>query len=331
MNHHRFHWLEKLQVQIATVIAVVAIGVFLWPVMQPRDPQLPVAFLAESSTGQAGVFVATIWVLAAAGALLALSSRPEGVLMAALVGAGGISLRSRPMRVLLQGREADFGALFHQLIFELLLLSAALLVAMTIVDILRRTMERLKPEWVWRNPLLAAEAAGGSPARGPVSLAIGAYVRFWRMLFGVALRSSKAGGAAETAERGVIARTFSCLMLELVISVPAVLIFMQSGERGQVLFALGAGFVLAGGFANHFFPTPHSAVAWIVPIVVGVFFYVLASFSSSAGDWAKVPAYAQALPIDWLTAGCGGSLLGYWISARLHEHKHFEEKEAEAA
>ena len=41
--------------------------------------------------------------------------------------------------------------------------------------------------------------------------------------------------------------------------------------------------------------------------------------------------YARVLPIDWLTFGIGGGLLGHWLSSRMHEAKHIEEKEALAA
>jgi hypothetical protein len=37
-----------------------------------------------------------------------------------------------------------------------------------------------------------------------------------------------------------------------------------------------------------------------------------------------VQPYAYALPIDWMTVGEGGALLGYWVSQRIHEIRHFE-------
>ena len=44
----------------------------------------------------------------------------------------------------------------------------------------------------------------------------------------------------------------------------------------------------------------------------------------AAGVARRVPLYARALPLDWLTAGSAGALLGYWLSARVHELKLLE-------
>ena len=79
---------------------------------------------------------------------------------------------------------------------------------------------------------------------------------------------------------------------------------------------------------------PNSLFCWAMPVPAGVLFYLLASLSSGPGKeqaWIDVPKYAkyaQALPIDWITFGSGGAILGFWISERIHEMRHFE-KQAE--
>lgn len=97
--------------------------------------------------------------------------------------------------------------------------------------------------------------------------------------------------------------------------------------RGQVLFSLFAGFCLAGILAHQKFPTNVFFAAWLAPVLTAVIFYLLATFTSASpteGSAAQIHFYARALPIDWMTAGGAGALLGYWLSERIHELKHLE-------
>ena len=60
-------------------------------------------------------------------------------------------------------------------------------------------------------------------------------------------------------------------------------------------------------------------------IRVSLLYTLAAAAAGSQPDaWARVNDYSRALPVDWLTAGSGGAVLGYWISERLHEMKYIE-------
>jgi hypothetical protein len=97
---------------------------------------------------------------------------------------------------------------------------------------------------------------------------------------------------------------------------------MASDDRGQVLFAVLASFVIAGMLGHHLFPTRLAVATWAMPIATALLFYGLAMASVSQ---ASVPRpQFQVLPLDWLTAGCGGALLGTWLSERMRETRIFE-------
>ncbi len=114
---------------------------------------------------------------------------------------------------------------------------------------------------------------------------------------------------------------FPALFVNALISIILLSLLLRSSQRGQILFALFASFLLGTLAANHFFPRSRSIVSWIVPVLVGIVYYALAAntVGGSVEGWIDVPNYGYVLPIDWVTAGSAGSALGYWIIARMRE------------
>jgi hypothetical protein len=118
-----------------------------------------------------------------------------------------------------------------------------------------------------------------------------------------------------------------CLAATVLYSSIMLMLLMQSSHRGQIIFALFASFLLASLIAHQQFATRFSVVAWGAPLLTGVLFYVLSIASSGyAGPnvWIRVQSFARALPVDWMTAGGAGGVLGFWISERIHELRHIE-------
>jgi hypothetical protein len=116
----------------------------------------------------------------------------------------------------------------------------------------------------------------------------------------------------------------------LAMTAALVIILLRTSDRGQIIFALLVSNFLAMLLAHQFFPSPYSIIAWMAPMLIGVLFYCLAAMSSihyGVNAWTQVSPYAGALPIDWMTAGAGGGVLGHWISQRIHELRHFEKQE----
>ena len=120
------------------------------------------------------------------------------------------------------------------------------------------------------------------------------------------------------------------MLLALVIAAALLLTLLRSADRGQVIFALLASFFLATLIAHQVFPNNRGALAWVLPVVLAVASYALGSASALGKPpqgWIEVSYYAQVLPIDWLTAGAGGAMAGYWVSLRIFEAQRIDRLE----
>lgn len=344
MSHRRIHLLEKLQVQLAAIAAVVAVYFLVAPCVGPADPGAPITFVPDGDLGRALVVMAVVWLVSAACAVVTVSARPEGAIVAALFGAAGISLYSPPIRALLWSRQDALRGVFAQLRLEVLLLSVVLVGVVVIVTLVRRGIARLRPGWLWQSPLLVAAKAkkaksGGSPGKPLKDLVVAAVGpsevgMVLRVLEWLGLVDRNAPRRPKS-RREAVTKSAYFFGLALLISLVLLLLLLRSPQRGQILFALLASFAIAVLIAHQLFPASVSIVAWLLPVAAAVILYTLAvhsSIPSNPQSWMGVPDYARALPIDWLTAGCGGAVLGYWISERLHEARHIEsEEESEGA
>ncbi len=333
MNQRTLHLLEKIQIQLATVLAGVAVYLAAWPAVRPWDVHGPVAFLANSEVFGAVAFALIVWLVAAATAPVTVRSRPEGTLVATLLACGALSIRSPQIRSLLWRQTGDIGGMYVLMMVETVLMAAVLVAAVAVVAMIRSLLATARPNWLWRDPL---EHLGGEPASHDRSLPL---VRRWLretgMLLGLLPRASglpvvdTEDGRPRRPESGAgtPARAAACMALALVTSLALLWVLMQSAERGQILFAILASFTLAALLAHQVLPSKHGMLVWILPFVVAAFLYAIAA-GLSLGDgplaWSAVPLRARALPIDWLTAGAGGAYLGYWLSARIHEMRFIE-------
>ncbi|MBS3733948.1 MAG: hypothetical protein KGY99_03370 [Phycisphaerae bacterium] len=309
LTHRHLHLLEKIQVQLAAVAGVVLVYFALWPVLRPSDPRDPVVFFVLGAPGSAAMFAGALWVLAAVAAVLTVHARPEGALMAAVLGVGGVSLRSPQMRGLLWAWSGPLRNVFGWLIAELALLAALLFVAALIVDLVRRGIAAVRPQWLHKDVLAAGASADG---KQPIRALLG-FLPPWR------------DGRWRPADAS---RTLAAMGLGLVVSVALLVLLLRSPERGQILFALLAAFLLGAMAAHQLLPEIRSAAIVCLPLLAGLGFYVLSMVAVPGGvdAWKSLPHYACILPVDWLTAGGGGTLIGYWMSERLHELRHIEKK-----
>jgi hypothetical protein len=338
MNYRRAHWLEKLSVQVVTVAALAVMYFCLWPHVQPTDPQMPVSFFASGGGNSLAVFIGIAAVTAVLVGALTISARPVGAVMSALLGVGGLGLRSQSFRSLLWSRQGDAAnphelqTMYGQLIAEVVVLTAVAVMVAMIVLLTRRLVRLALPGSGWRDPLAdaIAPAARGTPSpKGFLNAAMKA--------MGLDAVDYTVPGEKDSLIRirpstpELLKRLVSCLAMAGVIACALLLALMKSDERGQTIFAVLLSFTVAVWIAHYTTPSPYPLVAWVLPLVLGVAFYLRGATFQIAGspqDWKTVESYTQALPIDWMTFGIGGGLLGYWFSARLHEGKHIEFQEA---
>ena len=338
----RFHWVEKLQVQIASAAALAAVYFWLYKAFRPWDGDAAIAFLPYGAWAQLGLLAVTVWGLAAVAALLTTHARPEGALIATLIGVCGLSLRSPQMRTLVWQYPEGTRGMFLQLVGETALLVVVLVVALVVIAMFRSLVASINPSWVRRDvwATMTAEDMGEVRAEGRARV----FRRFLKLFFGAIVTvveklEEKSGRPVGEGERvGAKDRPFadaaSCMGLSLVASVVLVLVLLQSADRGQIIFALLAANLLGMLIAHQVFPARSLVVAWLAPMLMGMAFYVLAAVGAlhdGANAWAHVsPIAALALPIDWMTAGAGGGVVGFWISQRIHELKHLEKQEKES-
>jgi len=338
MKHERHHWLEKLQVEFAGGAALAFTFFAVGPMHGWWDPQWPATFVSTGSFLGLLKFALLVWVLAAVCAAITVSSRPEGALLSTLVGAVGVSMHSEPIRVLFWARPEALGGVFAQLIAELLILFAVVVVTIHIIRLVRGAMARVRPDWMWKGRITAETVAMDSRgheeplAEKPQSVSA-------RLLWALSpvggafadqadhRRAVVSPGGESLKRKAELTQMLSCMAATVLCSSIMLMLLMQSSNRGQIIFALMASFLLATLIAHQQFATRFSVTAWAAPIITGVLFYALSIASSGrlgANAWIKVQFFARALPIDWMTAGGAGGVLGYWLSERVHELKHIE-------
>lgn len=334
MNQRTLHLLEKLQIQLATIIAGVVVYVAAWPAVRPWDVEGPLAFIASGNALGMVWLALIVWVVAAIVAAVTFSARPEGTLVAVLLACGALSIRSAQVRSLLWRRSDQVAGTYAAMILETFLMAAVLVGAVAIVSLVRTAFAAARPRWLWQDPLQRLGVREGTEPRGHRAC----WLRETGLLLGILPRSSglpveQTGRDGRfTPQKAALSLPRAAASLASAGAVALIMfwILLQSAERGQILFAVLTSVALGALVAHQMLPSSHSMLVWTIPFIVGIFVYGLCS-GMSLGDspraWTAVPLRARVLPIDWLTAGGGGAFLGCWLSARIHEMRFIEKHE----
>lgn len=334
MTHAHRHLREKIQVQAAALLGLLLAWFVLWPAVKPADPLGALSFLPGGDYGRLGVFALCTWGLALICGLLTLSARFEGAMLAMLVGVAAFSCRSDPMQNLLWRWPGDYGHVYAALAGESLLMLGILLVAVILVAVIRRFAGEFWPEWSWKDPLANREHVEQAVASDKSSQWLQRYVPGLTLItllspFGRRLGRKSAGALG------------ACILLEMALALVLLVMTFRSGLfRGQVIFALAASFFVSTLVAHQVFATRFSLPCWAAPLLTAVVVYMLGvhSWDKAEPGWlfsmmldskGQLPLRG-ALPADWLSAGVGGAVLGFWLSGRIHEARAAEkEKEKE--
>ncbi len=323
MTHRQVHFLEKIEFQVTAIAAAAVVYWFVWPLLIPSDPEWPICFIAGGAYTHLCVLAGFACALGLACGALTVTARPQTAAMALVLGLGGLSLRSPRIGSLLWATQDSMPAMYWRMALEVLVLLAVVIIAGIAAGIGRRIAGSLAGRLLWRDPLLELDderreahnrKLGESSQKNTERV----------MAFGVLADSGfdKLPGR-DTAVRGVLGFLISTTAAAIV-----VLMLLRSPERGQILFALFAGCFLGVFLSQRIVPTRANVTAWATPAVLGVLLYVLAAVSSvgtGPGAWMSVKPYARILPIDWITAGLGGAMLGHWEDLRMREVRYIEE------
>lgn len=322
---------EKALIEVACLIGVAAVFLLASPLLTGNDPLGATTF----TFGGAGRVVAAVAAMVAVAVIcgaLTVVARPAAVGTAMLIGLAGLSLHSPALRTLLWRHHAGLPFLYWSLAAELIAGAILLGMAMVVGELVRRACTGTARSWAWRSSLADAEISSDRwpeidhdrLAANPLydrSMTLSTLVWAIRSLFG----RDRRGGM------GLKHRAI-CMAVMVIGGAILIAILCRTGQRQQVLFAIFTGFMLMAMSIHQIFPTACSTIFWVSPIIVGLAVYALAasacqSLGGSATSWIDVPHLARALPVDWLTMGSGGGLVGYLVSARLHEGKILEQLE----
>ena len=335
MSHHRWHILERIQVEVAAIAMLAVMYFLIWPTVEPWDVDGTLVFLPTGATGRLVVFAGAVWLLSGLSALLTVSARPEGAMLAALIGAGGACLHSQPMRNLLMRHQHHLKGLLVPLAGELACMIVVMIGATMIVHLVRHLVSRVQPGWVRPDRFHSADTGEAAPAppAGSIWVRAGLFVLTGRASPKEVCVLPTTGKKDKRPPGELALSIVMACALTLVVGLLLLIVTLSSTERGQILFALAISFFVGATAASFFFPVSFSMPFWIAPIILGMLLYLKSTGVVDTGPttWAQVDVWAHILPIDWLSAGCGGAVGGYWLSSRLRDLKRMSPAKAKLA
>lgn len=314
MDYPRQLWLEKNLVRLVAVGGMIVAYLLLGPLLVMDEPLAPLTFL-QDGLARLGVFVLVLLGLAVVLGAVMLPVRPIAVLITVLLVAGGMSLRSSRLESLLWYRGQDIPMVYLGLMGEVLLLWVLGLLAWGIILAVRRGVKRVRPGWVWSGhvPSVATDLPRGSSPK-TAGKAPGAGL-------------STAGGQRQpgASAAGAVA---GYVVVAAVVALVGLVVLLQSDQRKQVAFALVVSLGAGSFVAHRSFGLRREWAAMLPPLLVALVLYGLAmaaEYPNGPLAWAYAPVPSRPLPVDWLTFGAGGALLGLWVSRRLIQEQAVQE------
>lgn len=344
--------IEKIQVEVAGVAAMAFMFFVGWRLFIPAEVDGALVFLPTGSIGSLLTFAGIVWLLAAAMAVLTVSARAEGATLALLAGVTAAAMQTAPMRHLVNRFNDSVPTLMASLAGEIVCLALILLVATAVIGVVRQGLSYLLPNWMRpasmevtgtkpaapKSPKQQAEQATTAKASWAmllITLVLGfGIIRTDPGAYGVRVRPITGRGGKQSPREWAlsIVSSFGLTLLGGLLLMMVTFRATGSVERGQILFSLAISFFVAACVVSWFFPAGFSAPYWLAPLALAVVIYIRTCWVAPdpPHTWIQIGPLGNILPVDWLGAGCGGAVGGYWLSCRLHELKHFSDAEAEA-
>jgi hypothetical protein len=326
MDHKRFLIREKIQIWLSVLVLLALSYWGVWRFFMPADPQSPMLLL-DGRLIVLGVLLGAAAVIATLGTL---GTRPTSTVMVSVLGLAGLAMRS-PDAAMLDWQWGDrVSRLYLLLLVEVLLLGVAVLGTMALVGLLRYGLGRVIGRARWVDPL---EAIDEEDRQMLIQADVPVSKLSWLSDHSAELYVLHAGQQAlarlvgvETVKGEVLLpkdlkwqNLLGCLGGGTFLGVVLVALFAQSDDRGQVLFSCLGGMMLANLAASHYFSVQSSLIPLGVTMVTAAVFYLVAAVTGQADR----PCF-HILPIDWMTFGVGGALLGYWTAARMRETRVYD-------
>ncbi len=327
MTEQRWHILEKIQVQIAAVAALAIMYFVFWRWIKPEDVNGVATFIPLHAYGHLITFALFTWLLAAGVAVITTTSRPQGALLATLVGAGGVSLHTQPMRLLLM-QFSPPATLMRPLIVEMVCMAAIVMVAAAIIQLVRAVVQKIHPP-IMRPNVLMSEGSHGGEARENSLLV-------WLLTgqkYSSGLLARTAAQKSEISLKDVFLTAGGCLAITVIIALLLMEVTIFEVQRGQLLFGVAISFFVGAAVGTYFMPINFCWPCWLAAILIGGLCYVKGCAVVDTGvlTWTHMDYFTNILPVDWLSAACGGAVGGFWLARRLHDLKFSSHHEKQPA
>lgn len=336
MSHNRILEYEKLRVMLSSTALMLFV---YWLVADmfthTVDPMAPLVFIPMGAGFKLAMFAALAVVFILVALSVMTGTRPTGAMAIALIGLGGIALHSEPALLLLGTWNGSAGTLYSSMLIEVLVLALSLLVAEAVGMHLRDRLSAVVPALNWSGladsvPETAYEHyCDDAPSPCPFPRQEACLRLLARHLgIGTGTDTREVDGYRAVKGRVCLTHFVLCAVSGLIFSA----VLMRTDERGQILFSLFAGYTAASLLAYHFFPSGCPASSWGGAVIGACVIYLAASLGEGGSVWVEIAPITETLPLDWITAGCGGALLGSWIGARTADYRLSEAvaEEAEA-
>ncbi len=111
--------------------------------------------------------------------------------------------------------------------------------------------------------------------------------------------------------------------VQAIVMILCEMLLLQSDAKKQVLAGLCVSAFIATLVSCQFAPLVDGVCYWLVPAIVGVIGYLFAFLSPDGYTIGETHGFlaplARALPLDYITLGTAGSVLGFWTARKWKE------------
>lgn len=301
--HVRF--VDKLRIVAACAVAVWLMRYVGWYVIAPADPEMGLTFVLNEQP-PAGAWIGVLLlslVCSVLGTAISGKRLPEAGMLVGCVGLAALAARAGTMQEVL-AYHAGTEEASRQRLMLLMMVDTALWAAILLVNWLAVTAAY---RWLWRAPFhypltnasTSDKPSSGSAGTRPGWLATGATV-----IAALFLMNTAFGRTAVT---------------------PIL--------RGQVFAALVLGFWVIVIGVRYFVAIHDSRWYAVAPLLVALGAYALGYFNTdlswteqSYQELATTPPHmlVRALPVEYLTLGLAGTIMGFWSGEKIEEVAELE-------
>jgi hypothetical protein len=291
-------WINKLRIAAVAGLGIVVMGILAWPLAAPADPLMPVRASNVSASGTL-LLIVLAFAIGLAGYFIAWPHGREigilGVPFGLVIWAG----RSGPMRALTQAYQetAERAALVHSLRLEpayWLLLVAAGFAGVLLAQYLRRPgASETSHSGPQSSPTAPAKTRPNTALYVNCAIAVVVAVVISQFFVGVFVQNlAMSHGAAAQ---------------------PAI---------GQIIFGVAAAFAVAAFVVKRFLDLSYlwPAVASLFIVAVAETLHYNAEMIRQFAETNPAPLFPHSvfaiLPVQLVTLGTLGSVLGYWMAVR---------------